>query len=176
YRLLYAPLQLPQDTPNVSRVIVDFEVLLDEVGNSLARPQRCLITQTLGTLMEQLDQTSFVGVIQTRQPSRSAGAPKCDVPSLLVFLPPSADGLVAYLESPANLAVVETLAEQLHRLKPATFECHKIAFNAPRIAHVGLDAVRPQRFRYIMRDSVDGMLRGRQRPYRIFSNNLRTAF
>src|SRR5262249_12160295 len=77
-----------------------------------------------------------------------------DVPSLLVFLPPSADGLVAYLESPANLAVVETLAEQLHRLKPATFECHKIAFNAPRIAHVGLDAVRPQRFRYIMRDSV----------------------
>src|SRR5262245_31991837 len=49
YRLLYAPPQLPQDTPNVSGMIIDLEVLLDQVGHSLARPQRCLIAQTLGT-------------------------------------------------------------------------------------------------------------------------------
>jgi hypothetical protein len=37
-RLLYAPPQLPQDAPDVSGVIVDFEVLFNQVGHSLARP------------------------------------------------------------------------------------------------------------------------------------------
>jgi len=36
-------------------MILDLEVLFDQVGHSLARPQRCLITQTLGTFTEQLD-------------------------------------------------------------------------------------------------------------------------
>lgn len=80
----------------MSGVIIDLEVLFDQVGYSLTGPQRCLITQTLGTLMEQLDQTRFVGSAQTRQAPSSASAPKRDVPTLLVFLTPPADGLVAY--------------------------------------------------------------------------------
>jgi hypothetical protein len=55
HRLLYAPPQLPQDAPDVAGVIIDCEVLFDQVGHSLARPQWCLIPQTLGTLVEQLD-------------------------------------------------------------------------------------------------------------------------
>ena len=128
----------------MSGVIVDLEVLFNQVGYSLTGPQRCLITQPLGTLMEQLDQTRFVGIAQTRQAPRSASAPKRDVPALLVFLAPPADGLVTYFYSAADLAVVEALAEQLHRFEPPPFECHKVAFHTARIAHAGLDAAHPK--------------------------------
>jgi len=59
---------------------------------------------------------------------------------LLVFLAPPADGLVAYLQSPADLAVVEILAEQLYRIEAALFECLKVALHTTRIAHASLDA------------------------------------
>jgi hypothetical protein len=54
---------------------IHLEVLLDQVGNPLTRPQRSFITLALGTLQEQLDQAGFLGFIQTGQPSRSARSP-----------------------------------------------------------------------------------------------------
>ena len=74
---------------------------------------------------------------------------------MLVFLAPPTDGLVAYFQSSADLAVIEIFAEQLHGLEPTLFERHKIAFHTARIAHAGLDADCRKWFRYIIRDSVE---------------------
>jgi hypothetical protein len=102
----------------VSGMIIDLEVLLDQMGHPLTRPQRCFVTQAFGTFKEQLDQPCFVGLIQAGQPSRSARPPQSNVTALLVFLPPSADGLVAHLQPTTDLAIVEALVEQLNCPEP----------------------------------------------------------
>lgn len=137
--LLHTPIQLPQDAPNVSGVIIHLEVLFDQVRNPWTRPQGSFVTQALGTLQEQLDQTGFVGFIQTRLPSRSPRPPQRNLAVFLIFPPPSADGLVARLQSTADLAVVQAFFEQLHRFEAALLKSHKVAPNASRIAHAGLD-------------------------------------
>jgi hypothetical protein len=121
-------------------MIIDPKLLLDQMGDPLARPQRSFVTQTFRTFSEQLDQAGFVRRIQTRQPSCTASLPKSIVAALLVFLTPPADGLIAYLQPPADLAVVEVLFEQLNGLEAALFECHEITLYASRIAHNQLDA------------------------------------
>jgi len=67
-------------------------------------------------LQQQLDQTGFIGFIQTGQPSRSTGQPsrspsppQSNVAAFLMFLPPPADGLVTHLQTTADFAVVEAL-------------------------------------------------------------------
>jgi hypothetical protein len=92
--------------------------------------------------MEQFDQAGLVVLSQTGQSSRSAGPPKSNVATLLMLLPPSANRLIAYLQSTPDLAIVEVFVEQLHGLEPALFQCHEIPFNASRIAHTGLDALK----------------------------------
>jgi hypothetical protein len=109
--LLHAPVQLAQDAPYVSGMIFDAEALLDQIGNPGARPQRSLITQALGTLQQQLDQSRLVGFAQTRQPSRPPGCPQSHVTALLMLLAPPTDGLVAYFQSPADLTIIEIFAE-----------------------------------------------------------------
>jgi len=95
----------------VSRMIIDLEVLFDQVGKPRTRPHRSFVTQALGTLQEQLDQTRLVGLIQAGQPSRLARLPKSHVTVFLALLAPAADGLVAYLQSTTDLAIVEILVE-----------------------------------------------------------------
>jgi|SRR5215472_16369452 len=120
-------------------MIIDVEALVDQVGHPFARPQRRFVPQGLGTLMEQFHQAGSIGLIQTGKPSRSTGPPQSAVSSLLMFLPPPAYCLVAYLQPTAYLAVVEVLIEQLGRPEAALLQCHKVAFDATRIAHAGLD-------------------------------------
>ena len=79
----------------MSRVIIDFEVLFDQVGRSLAGPQRRFLTQSLWTLPQQLDQAGFVGFIQTGQAPRSAGPLQGGLSTLLVLRQPSAHGRIA---------------------------------------------------------------------------------
>jgi len=123
-------------------MIMHLEVLLDQMGHSLTRPQPSFITEVFGTLQEQLDQTSFVGLIQAGQPSRSTRLAERNVASLLVFLSPTADGLIADLQPPPDLAVVKVFVEQFHGLEATLLECHEITLYTPRIAHAGIDARR----------------------------------
>ena len=102
----------------MSGMIIDFEVLLDQVGHPWTRPQRRFVTQAFGAFKEQLDQPRFVGLIQARQPPRSARPPQSHVTAFLVFLPPPADGLVAHLQPTTDLTIVEALVEQLNRPQP----------------------------------------------------------
>ena len=51
---LHAPVHGPQKLPDVPGVIGDTELLLDQVGYAPAGPQRRLVTQPLGALLEQL--------------------------------------------------------------------------------------------------------------------------
>jgi hypothetical protein len=111
YGLLDAPVQLPQDTPDVPGMITDFEASLDQVSNPLTVPQRSFVTQTLRTLMEQFDQPGFIGFIQTGQPSRSVSSPQSHVTPILVFLPPPTHGLVAHFQATTDLAVVQVLSK-----------------------------------------------------------------
>ena len=123
----------------MSRMIIDLEILVDQVGHPFARPQRRFVPQGLATLMEQFHQAGFVGLIQTGKPSRSTGPPQSDVASILMFLPPPAHCLVAYLQATAYLAIIEVRIEQLRRPEAALLQCHKVAFDATGIAHAGLD-------------------------------------
>jgi hypothetical protein len=90
-------------------------------------------------LQQQLDQTGFVGFIQTGQPSRSPNPPQSNLAAFLMFLPPPADGLVTHLQTTADFAVVEAPFEQLHCFEPTLLQSHEVAPNASRIAHVQLD-------------------------------------
>src|SRR5579862_4010957 len=58
-------------------------------------------------------------------------APQSNVTTLLAFLPPT-DGLVANLQSTTDVAIVEVLVEQLHRLDPTLFECLKTVLRCTR--------------------------------------------
>src|ERR1051326_5458983 len=135
-------------------MIIDLEVLADQVGHPFARPQRRFVPQGLRALLEQFHQAGLVGLIQTGKSSRSTGSPQSDVASLLMFLPPPAHCLVAYLQATAYLAIVEILIEQLRRPEAALLQCHKVAFNATGIAHTALDDAGAKQFRYIMRNSI----------------------
>src|SRR5947209_5973864 len=95
------------------------EVLFDQVGHPWTRPQGSFVTQTLGTLQEQLDQTDLVGFLQTRLASRSPRPPQGHLALFLISLPPSADGLIAHLQPPPDLAVVPASFEQLNRFQAA---------------------------------------------------------
>src|SRR4051794_26563934 len=121
------------------RGVIYLEVLLDQVRNPWTRPQGSFVTQALGTLQEQLDQTGFVGFIQTRLPSRSPRPPQRNLAVFLIFPPPSADRLVARLQPTADLAVVQAFFEQLDRFEAALLKSYKVAPNASRIAHAGSD-------------------------------------
>ena len=144
HRLLQAPPQLPQDAPNVSGMIIDLEVLLDQVGHPWTCPQRRFVTQAFGTCQEQLDQPRFVGLIEAGQPSRSARPPQSHVTAFLVLFPPPADGLVAHLQPTTDLAIVEVLVEQLRCLEPAILQCLKVALDTSRVTHAALDAAGPK--------------------------------
>src|SRR6516225_9475755 len=135
-------------------MIFDVEVVVDQVRHPPARPQRCFVTQGLWSSMQQFHQAGFVGRIQTGQPSRSAGPPQSHLATLLMLLPPSTDGLVADLQAPTDLTIVEVFCKQLHRLKAALLQCHKVALYAAWIAHAELDAAGASWFRYITRNSV----------------------
>ena len=123
----------------MSGVIIHLEILLDQVRNPWTRPQGSFVTQALGTLQEQLDQTGFVDFIQTGLPSRSPRPPQSNLAVFLIFPPPSADGLVARLQPTADLAVVQAFFEQLDRFEAALLKSDKVAPNASRIAYTGLD-------------------------------------
>ncbi len=123
----------------MSGVIIHFEVLFDQVRNPWTRPQGSFVTQALGTFEEQLHQTGFVDFIQTGLPARSPRPPQSNLAVFLIFLPPSADGLVARLQPTADLAVVQAFFEQLDRFQATLLKSHKVAPNASRIAHAGLD-------------------------------------
>jgi hypothetical protein len=93
-------------------------------------------------LQQQLDQTGFVGFIQTRQPSRSPSPPQSNVAAFLMFLPPPADGLVTHLQTATDFAVIKALCKQFHSFEPTLLQSHEVAPNASRIAHVGLDTAK----------------------------------
>ena len=62
-------------------MIIHLEVLLDQMGHPGTRPQRRFITEVFGALQEQPDETSFVGLIQAGQPSRSTRLAERKLPS-----------------------------------------------------------------------------------------------
>jgi hypothetical protein len=144
HRLLHVPVQLPEDAPNVPRMITDLEIPLDQVGHALTGPQRSFIAQTLWALREQVDQAGFIGLIQTGKPSRVTSTPQRHITAFLVLPAPPADGLVADLQATTNLAIVEPLAEQLHGGEPTFFQCPKVALQTSRIAYAESDAAEPQ--------------------------------
>jgi hypothetical protein len=121
-------------------MIIHLEVPFDQVGHPWTRPQGSFITQTFRTLQEQFDQVSFVGLIQTGQASRSTRSPQSHVATLLGFLPPPADCLVAHLKPTTDLTIVEVLVEKLHRLEAALLQRLEVAPDTSRIAHAALDA------------------------------------
>jgi len=59
-RSLYRPVQLTENLPHMPGMIGDIKFLRDQMSDSVAGPQRCLITQSLGTFLEQLHQALLI--------------------------------------------------------------------------------------------------------------------
>src|SRR6185437_848149 len=125
---LRAPVQPAKNLPHMTRVIADAKLLLDQIRDTLAGPQRRLITEFLGTSQQTLHKLPVLIRIELRHPTGAPRLAESLLSTFLIFLTPAADGLVGHLKLLADLAVIQSLSEKSHR------------FHSARIPHAYPDA------------------------------------
>src|SRR6185437_7960745 len=137
---LRAPVQPAKNLPHMTRVIADAKLLLDQIRDTLAGPQRRLITEFLGTSQQTLHKLPVLIRIELRHPTGAPRLAESLLSTFLIFLTPAADGLVGHLKLLADLAVIQSLSEKSHRFHSPRFQSFEIAAYSARIPHAYPDA------------------------------------
>jgi hypothetical protein len=132
---LRTPVQLPQQLPDVARMIANVELLFDQVPDPLAGPQRGLIAEFLGSLQQAAHQSPALLVIQQRLAPGSPSGPQRFFPIFGSYLGPTAYGLAAYLHSAGHFALIEPFLQQLQSLKASLLQPDEIASYTSCVSH-----------------------------------------
>jgi hypothetical protein len=116
-------------------VITDAELLLDQMRNPLAGPQRRLITELLRPLPQSRHQPLALLLIQESLATRSACRPQGFLTLLADHVGPSAYRLAAYLHPARYFALVESLPQQFQSFKTPLLQRSEIPSHSSRITH-----------------------------------------
>ena len=71
-RALRAPVQPAKNLPDMTRVVADVKLLLDQIGDALAGPQWRLIAEFLGTSQQTIHKPPVLIRIEPRHPPSAA--------------------------------------------------------------------------------------------------------
>jgi len=180
HRTLRAPSQTDQDLPHMALVIAHTPLLLDQVRNPRAGPQRRFIAPSFRTLAQESLQLLVLGLAQTRLASGASGFLQSRVAFRAILLYPAGHGLSNHSDLAGNGGLVLAPFEQANGLKATFLQGVKIAAYSGRVSHTSLDAVHSEKYRYIMRESVVGgkslYLRCMLTAFPFWSRGLRKRF
>lgn len=134
-RPLAAPADTAQDAPNLGRVVLDAEPLLDHFGNAPNRPQTGVVSDSLWPRFEQRHQLLALLLGELRLASRAsrflesrfAGTLQCDLPAV--------HRLAMYTELASNLSLRHPLLQHYGGTKPPLFERIEVPPHPSRISH-----------------------------------------
>ena len=163
HRPLRAPPQADQKLPDMALVIAHAELLLDQVGHPRAGPQRGFIAQPLGTREQKFGELFPLLLAQAWLAARPSGFPQGRRALGPILLHPAGYGLTDHAELASNLRLVLASLPEPNGLKATFLQGIKIASYSGRVSHARLDAANPEKYRYIMRDSI-GSLQAKQNP------------
>ena len=110
-RALLAPVQLPQNLPDVAFVVVDPELVLDQASHPQASPQQHQEAVRFGTFSQQRRQALSLHGVQQRLAPGSSDAPQRSRTLLQVLPPPRTSGLPRKLEAPSRFRLIQPLVE-----------------------------------------------------------------
>ena len=134
-RALRAPVERPQDFPDVACVVVDAEFVGDQTSDARAGPQRRRETVGLGALQQQRLEALELSSVQKRLASGTPGLaqPRRTVPAVLPQ--PLTDGLPRDLQPPRRFGLIVSVVEQPHRFEAALLQRLEIPPSAFLLPH-----------------------------------------
>ncbi len=139
-------------------VVVDLERRLKQMRYAPAGPQRCLVAQRFGPLLEQFRQALKISALQPRLASSTARLLHRLLAALVEFSSPAAHGLTADLELTGNLRVIELASlQQCYGLHAPLLERIEITPYSGRVTHTESNPLSRRKCRYIMRNSIVGI-------------------
>ena len=139
-RALRAPLERPQDLPDVAFVVCDPALVGDQASHPRAGPQGRREAVSFGAFEQQRRQALARRGVEQRLASGASGAaqPGRTLPEVLP--PPFTDGWTSDFEPPRRLGLLVSLVEQPHRFETALLERLEIPLHTSWVAHTYIDA------------------------------------
>jgi hypothetical protein len=138
----------------VTRVIIDAELLLDQMGHARASPQRGPVSQSLWPLQEKFGEPLTIRSRQERLATGATGLPQTVLAAGPEVVHPACHCLARDPQAASHFRLVQPLLPKVDRLKAPFLQSLKIASNSGCVAHTRLDAVSRKRYHYIMRESI----------------------
>jgi hypothetical protein len=86
---------------------------------------------------------------QQRLAPRASGLLHRRLAARLILLAPPAHRLIAHLQLPADLGIIQILGKQRHRRHPALLQGVEVAPRPSRVSHAGLNPQDNKKFRSI---------------------------
>lgn len=130
---LATPAQLPQDAPDVARMVPDIEPSPDQPGDPRQGPQFGYISGRTRTCHERLLESGQLFRGQSRQTAGSTGGLQSSFARLLPLSIPSAHTLARNAQLPRNLRLRTLLCEQRGRPQTTFFQTGKIPGHIERL-------------------------------------------
>jgi hypothetical protein len=134
---LGAPPQPDQDLPDVARVILNPELVLDQMGHPGTGPQRSLISPVLRSPEQQLLQTEQIPLPQLGLPPSPPGLLQGRFPALAEGLHPPTHGLPSHPKASGHLGQIQPLPHQPQGLEAALFQGREITPHSRWVTHIG---------------------------------------
>jgi hypothetical protein len=134
---LATPAQLPQQFPNMRRMVRNPKLFFHQMRHPGAGPQRSFVAQRLRSGSQALFQSLALIGSQLRLASRTTRLPQRLSTLLTSLSRPSAHGLLRHFQSTANFSLTQSLLQQIQSLKPPLLQGHKIPLCISSLRHIG---------------------------------------
>ena len=124
---LRAPVERPQDLPDMALVIAHAELVGDQTSHPRTAPQRRREAVRLGAFEQQRFEAFELRGVQQRLAAGAAGGAEPGLALLAVASSPLTDGLAGDFQPPGGFGLIESFIEQAHRFEAAFLERFEIA-------------------------------------------------
>ena len=133
--------KLPQKPPDMARVELHAELLLDDLAHPPARPESRRKPKPLRSTLDDSLQPRKLRPLQPRLASRSPRLAQSPTPRFLQSPRPPVYRLPVNIDPPGDLRLAQTLPQKRRRPQPPLLQCIKVPLDSCWIAHA------PQRSR-----------------------------